>query len=891
MKIGIPIKKGFFSSFSVFFHSGLEISLLTHRTKNEHYAALFLLALKGETSKIFEVAQTFNLKLSIRNNNRENLIHWAAMGGAFETIEALEQRGVDPKEKNLSGFSLLHFAALGGHDNLIKQLISKYYFLHPLSLTEQGYTLSHCAALGGHLELVQRFEEEFLISPYANTFSGFDLSHLIAKWANVNDLNSFTTLFPKLEPFKKNNLNQSILHVAAYYGNIPFILGLLQGDHNKGIHSVDKLGRDLLFSAASGGRVKTIVFLVEKFNFKLMAKDNNGQNILHADAHEGRIDTILSLLEIYSQLDPLEKDNHGNTLVHSASAGGHSEIIKKLKSALNLNPLALNNHNENIFQVALSCGKFLSANKIKRQFPQLSISSEPLSIYQIMLKLLMLGDFDEVKKAIKYYPVLKDQLSLELAYKLLYRLAESNRYKIIPKFSRFFQLSVSEVDQNGWGCLQHAAYTGNVPGIQFLVNKCSLDPLIKDKELWSLAFISAYGGKEDALYQTLKSYPKITLFSLDKNWRNISQVALLVGQIDISKSLMKRHPSLDVLMPYKNNLTVLDELAIHKNDIDKVFALCLHFPEFLRVIFKTGKKLFLSKVNQDTRNVIDNIIRFRSRFKTRKLNHFDTEDILISSLMGTIYNFDDKYQKKYLRLPVVGGYSIMFWAANNKKFSLMTCLFEMGDRLTMSEINELNSHGYAHYHISLFLNDICSDNLNYSDAYILSLILEFALNNQSKFQTKARFLLLEGLITGQIKPGCINDDPKLDDLAPVGNIKDEFSCPKMKRTKAILIVKLACSLGKLNLASTYLLTLIQNNKKLGLAMLDSSDGYQENLLTLLLSLIDSLNDDYNCSMQGEIKHAETEVLCHSLSNMSLTQSLNEKGEKGKKLLSRKGLVV
>jgi hypothetical protein len=117
-------------------------------------------------------------------------------------------------------------------------------------------------------------------------------------------------------------------HVAAYFGLVDTIMGLLKKGHNP--HLQDSYGRTPLSWAAENGH-KAVVKLLLEAKADVNAKDNKGQTPLWCAARNGHEAVVKLLLEAKADVDA--KDNGGRTPLWCAARNGHEAVVKLLLEA------------------------------------------------------------------------------------------------------------------------------------------------------------------------------------------------------------------------------------------------------------------------------------------------------------------------------------------------------------------------------------------------------------------------------------------------------------------------------------------------------------------------------------------------------------------------------
>ena len=104
-------------------------SVLTERKsdptlKNNNGETLLHYAAQGDNDVIIEKLLSLGLDIDSRSSNGATPMMIAAREGRLDAFSVLIERRSDPTLKNKNGETLLHFAARGGNDVIIEKLLS-----------------------------------------------------------------------------------------------------------------------------------------------------------------------------------------------------------------------------------------------------------------------------------------------------------------------------------------------------------------------------------------------------------------------------------------------------------------------------------------------------------------------------------------------------------------------------------------------------------------------------------------------------------------------------------------------------------------------------------------------------------------------------------------------
>ena len=91
-------------------------------------------------------------------------VEWVVSAGLNELKSLIEQQNYDPKQKGISGRTLLHCACIGGQLDMVKYLIEKHQ-LNPLSKDADDKTPLYWAVKIGHVDIIEYLMGEQSVDP------------------------------------------------------------------------------------------------------------------------------------------------------------------------------------------------------------------------------------------------------------------------------------------------------------------------------------------------------------------------------------------------------------------------------------------------------------------------------------------------------------------------------------------------------------------------------------------------------------------------------------------------------------------------------------------------------------------------------------------------------
>jgi palmitoyltransferase ZDHHC13/17 len=122
---------------------------------------------------------------------------------------------------------------------------------------------------------------------------------------------------------KKTDQGFRALHYAVFRGNIETIDLLISNGAD--VHATTRKGLNSLHIAAQSDQINSLVYLIEKFQMKILAEDKFGSSPLHWACFTGSEICVNYIINRYVEEDEINKqDNEGLSPLHLAVMSGKS---------------------------------------------------------------------------------------------------------------------------------------------------------------------------------------------------------------------------------------------------------------------------------------------------------------------------------------------------------------------------------------------------------------------------------------------------------------------------------------------------------------------------------------------------------------------------------------
>lgn len=319
------------------------------------------LAIGNNHCKILELLfKQFNLNRDIREGKMGNyLVHSAARNGSVKMLRLLQQFDAVLFGVNSNRDNALHVAAEYDSSQFIREFlwlekepIFNMQKVQPVQMTNKDQFTPLMTALAfSNQKCVEELISSKDIQLDCKDIDGNSIYHIMAKFNNSESLKYF--LARHLETtkdviFSKNNLDESVFHVACRFGHLEIIKMILNKLNNTNYTTI------------------------------LNSKNLQGQTCFHLACDKGYhniVEYFLRDRRCFSFLEHL--DNESNSCLHLASEHGHAGIVSML---LDLDCDLEAKNEQNLTPLDLSCrnGFFEISKMLIQKYSKVTDSQTPL---------------------------------------------------------------------------------------------------------------------------------------------------------------------------------------------------------------------------------------------------------------------------------------------------------------------------------------------------------------------------------------------------------------------------------------------------------------------------------------------------------------------------------
>ncbi|XP_046562347.1 serine/threonine-protein phosphatase 6 regulatory ankyrin repeat subunit C-like [Haliotis rubra] len=306
---------------------------------------------------VFELLLDLGADLSVADDDGDNILHVACLGGNVAMVEAIVSKDVLPLESRgtYRRTPVMH-AANKGHTDVVDLLVRSGCDLSVMDSNKDN--ILHVAAKGGSVDVLRYILSQNVLDIDAKGQYG---QTALLKAARTHHKNVVDLLLSEgCSNLAVDNYNNNILHVACLGGNmnmVTHIVSLKIAD----LESRGKHGRTGLMMAAEKGHIPVFDFLVsEGSNMKTV--DDDRDNILHLACFYGSEDMVNHILAL-GAISIESKGQYGQTPLMKAAASGHRHIFDLLVSK-GCNTSFVNADGDNVLHVACLGGNVDMVNHV-----------------------------------------------------------------------------------------------------------------------------------------------------------------------------------------------------------------------------------------------------------------------------------------------------------------------------------------------------------------------------------------------------------------------------------------------------------------------------------------------------------------------------------------------
>ncbi|XP_046543615.1 serine/threonine-protein phosphatase 6 regulatory ankyrin repeat subunit B-like [Haliotis rubra] len=307
--------------------------------------------------KVFELLVSRGGLTQLVDDNGENILHQAALGGQVEMAKhILSEDMVDINSRGKTGETPLMRAAFMGY-KVVFQFLGNMG-ANVSYVDDDGDNILHHAADGGHANMVRHILSQNLVDIDSRGKYGSTPLFRAAYYGHRKVLDLLVSRGCLTQLVDDNGEN--ILHQAALGGQVEMAKHILSEDMVD-INSRGKTGETPLMRAAFMG-YKVVFQFLGNMGANVSYVDDDGDNILHHAADGGHANMVRHILS-QNLVDIDSRGKYGSTPLFRAAYYGHRKVFDLLVSRGCLTHL-VDDLGRNILHVASSRGNVMMVKHI-----------------------------------------------------------------------------------------------------------------------------------------------------------------------------------------------------------------------------------------------------------------------------------------------------------------------------------------------------------------------------------------------------------------------------------------------------------------------------------------------------------------------------------------------
>ncbi|XP_067669900.1 ankyrin repeat domain-containing protein 50-like [Haliotis asinina] len=304
----------------------LSLGVVGVNSKGQYGRTPAMMAASCRHKNVVEVLKNEGADLSLVDNDGNNILHMACIGGHPEVLKfVLSLNIVDINSKGQHQQTPVRMVDIRKHRPVFDLLVSKGADLSQVD--DKGENILHVACLEGHLDLVKDIVTNDRVDVNSRGRYGRTPVMKAAEKGHMDVLNLLISKGGDVTLTDDNDNN--ILHVACIGGHVEMVeLVISQGMVD--INNLGQYGMTPAMMAAGCQYIEVLKFLVEK-EADLSLTDNDSNNILHLACIGGHLEVVKFVLSL-NIVDIHTKGQHQQTPIRMVDIRKHRPVFDLLVS-------------------------------------------------------------------------------------------------------------------------------------------------------------------------------------------------------------------------------------------------------------------------------------------------------------------------------------------------------------------------------------------------------------------------------------------------------------------------------------------------------------------------------------------------------------------------------